>query len=69
MVRPPPVRRPREWDDVGRQRRVRRILFWILWANLALVAVKVAVGWVIGVEQKLILFIDSALPRLENHLL
>ncbi|NIN71368.1 MAG: cation diffusion facilitator family transporter [Gemmatimonadetes bacterium] len=47
-VRPPGTRRPREWDDLERQRRVRRILFWILWANLALVAVKVAVGWVIG---------------------
>ncbi len=47
-MRPPGARRPREWDDSGRQRRVRRILFWILWANLVLVAVKVAVGWVIG---------------------
>jgi cation diffusion facilitator family transporter len=47
-VRPPGTRRPREWDDQERQRRVRRILFWILWANLALVATKVAVGWVIG---------------------
>ncbi len=27
---------------------MRRILFWILWANLALVAVKIAVGWKIG---------------------
>jgi cation diffusion facilitator family transporter len=27
---------------------VRRILFWILWANLLLVGVKVAVGWAIG---------------------
>lgn len=31
-----------------RQRRVRRVLFWILWANLALVGVKVGVGWVMG---------------------
>ncbi len=37
-----------EWDDAERQLRVRRILFWIFWANLVLVAVKVAVGWVIG---------------------
>lgn len=34
--------------DIARQARVRRILFWILWANLALVAVKVAVGLAIG---------------------
>lgn len=32
----------------SRQRRVRRILFWILWANLLLVVVKVVVGWLIG---------------------
>lgn len=31
-----------------RHRRVRRILFWILWANLLLVGVKVVVGWTIG---------------------
>lgn len=36
------------WDDGGRQRRVRGILFWILWANLLLVGVKVGVGWLIG---------------------
>ncbi|MGD2151673.1 MAG: cation diffusion facilitator family transporter [Gemmatimonadales bacterium] len=48
VARPPEPPAPREWGDVERQRRVRRILFWILWANLALVAVKVAVGWVIG---------------------
>jgi cation diffusion facilitator family transporter len=39
---------PPEWDEVSRQRSVRRILFWILWANLLLVGVKVAVGWAIG---------------------
>jgi cation diffusion facilitator family transporter len=38
----------REWDGVERQHRVRWILFWILCANLVLVAVKVAVGWMIG---------------------
>ena len=37
-----------DWDDAERQLRVRRILFWIFWANLLLVAVKVAVGWMIG---------------------
>ncbi|UCC49596.1 MAG: cation transporter [Gemmatimonadota bacterium] len=41
-------RRPREWDDAARQRRVRRILFWILLANLLLVGVKIGVGWLIG---------------------
>ena len=35
-------------DDAVRQRRVRRILFWILWANALLVVVKVAVGYTIG---------------------
>jgi cation diffusion facilitator family transporter len=38
----------RHLDDLTRQRRVRRILFWILWANVLLVVVKVAVGWLIG---------------------
>ena len=47
-VRMPTRRRPPEWDDEGRHRRVRRILFWILWANLLLVVVKIAVGWTIG---------------------
>jgi cation diffusion facilitator family transporter len=37
-----------EWDGAVRARRVRRILFWILWANLLLVGVKVGVGWLIG---------------------
>jgi len=37
-----------EWDDAARNRRVRRILFWIFWANLLLVGVKIAVGWWIG---------------------
>lgn len=41
-------RRPREWDDAARQHRVRRILFWILLANLLLVGVKIGVGWLIG---------------------
>jgi cation diffusion facilitator family transporter len=41
-------RRPREWDDAARERRVRRILFWILLANLLLVGVKIGVGWLIG---------------------
>ncbi len=36
------------WDDETRQRRVRRILFWIFWANLLLVVVKVGVGLAIG---------------------
>jgi cation diffusion facilitator family transporter len=47
-VRSPGRRRPREWDDDGRRRRVRRILFWIFWANLLLVGVKIGVGWAIG---------------------
>ena len=37
-----------EWDDETRQGRVRRILFWIFWANLLLVVVKVGVGFAIG---------------------
>ncbi len=37
-----------DWDPTTRQRRVRRILFWILWANLLLVVVKIAIGWRIG---------------------
>lgn len=36
------------WEDATRQKRVRRILFWIFWANLVLVLVKVGVGWAIG---------------------
>lgn len=47
-VRPPADAALPAWDDLKRQRRVRRILFWIFWANLALVAVKVIVGWLIG---------------------
>ena len=35
-------------DAVDRQDRVRRILLWILWANLILVGVKIWVGSVIG---------------------
>jgi cation diffusion facilitator family transporter len=35
-------------EGAGRQRRVRRILFWILWANVALVLAKIAVGITIG---------------------
>ena len=35
-------------DEPARQRRVRRILFWILWANALLVIAKVAVGLNIG---------------------
>lgn len=35
-------------DDAARQRRVRRILFWILWANVILVIAKVIVGVTIG---------------------
>lgn len=34
--------------ETERQRRVRRILFWILWANILLVIVKAAVGFIIG---------------------
>lgn len=33
---------------MARQRRVRRILFWILWANALLVIAKVVVGYTIG---------------------
>lgn len=36
------------WSDAERQRQVRSVLLWILWANLALVGVKVGVGWAIG---------------------
>lgn len=36
------------FDEPARQRQVRRILFWILWANALLVVVKLAVGWLIG---------------------
>ena len=35
-------------DEEWRQRRVRLLLFWILWANLALVVIKIAVGNFIG---------------------
>jgi cation diffusion facilitator family transporter len=35
-------------DEETRHRRVRRILFWIFWANLLLVVIKVGVGWRIG---------------------
>jgi cation diffusion facilitator family transporter len=35
-------------DEATRLRRVRRILVWILWANVLLVVVKVAVGFRIG---------------------
>ncbi len=35
-------------EEPARQRRVRRILFWILWANALLVIAKVAVGLNIG---------------------
>lgn len=35
-------------DAADRQDRVRRILLWILWANLMLVGVKIGVGSVIG---------------------
>jgi cation diffusion facilitator family transporter len=48
----PDPRNPRqgvpEWDEPARHKRVRRILFWIFWANALLVGVKVAVGWAIG---------------------
>ncbi len=37
-----------ELDELDRHRRVRRILVWILFANLLLVVVKVGVGWVTG---------------------
>jgi cation diffusion facilitator family transporter len=37
-----------DWDEAGRRSRVRRILFWIFWANALLVGVKVVVGWAIG---------------------
>lgn len=48
MVRPPPAEAPSRWGGNERPARVRRILFWILWANLLLVGVKVGVGWLIG---------------------
>ena len=58
MKRDPPLRKridplnavqqPSAWDELTRQRRVRRILFWIFWANLALVVVKVVLGALIG---------------------
>lgn len=47
-IRPPPAEAPTEWSGPDRAPRVRRILFWILWANLLLVGLKVAVGWIIG---------------------
>lgn len=48
MVRPPPKQAPNRWTGSERPTRVRRILFWILWANLLLVGVKVALGWTMG---------------------
>ncbi len=37
-----------DWDEPDRQRQVRRILFWIFWANLLLVVIKIGVGFTIG---------------------
>ena len=47
-VRAPGPTRPSDWEDASRSRSVRRILFWIFWANVLLVVVKVGVGWTIG---------------------